>query len=1083
MPSSNPLWFGYYPGDKPIPRRPGIIRPGPGFDTSGLGLNSVIDEAAAIAERPSELPNQLKDWIVDDWKISFNVGTTPATQTGFDLYEFGREEAADVKGTYVVINPFDLVTDPKKAITKFVDSSLGAINPFRRFGSFDTEFWNDLDTLSERDMWRMVVNPTEFATSAPPSFKLVQSAYGPIDFNKQGIYADTNLYFSTAGKQGIKVAAGVADAGIDVYEQAAAGVLGFVAGKKSSFTRNDRYRDMQSALYNAAATEIKVKNSTIQGILGADPNMGETLLRVNAFGLENDLLKNMSELNKGIDGAAKLIAKKGLTEGISAGEVQKAFTDLSDAARDLRANINLTKTQYSTFTIGRDAFANDVKELETFLTDVENLAAGYAGLPGTKVLSLFEREGVASQVAQLSNRFANGRYDGGIYDRYLQTVGRRYFEGEKSILQTIGTMTDPASGNSLVATNGFRSLGTVYDIHKRGYLQEAGRDLVDTVAKGNFGKTYVYLGAIKGRIQMFTPAYWTGKIMQKTQMLGLVYKDNVTPIHPVFNNLPWIMKNKFTERFSVTVGASTFKVSANLTGSKHLGAFYEAWSRSKDGKLIGVYAGGAVTSWATDPNANYKALLALINNKSGNVGSFGAGMQYIVSGDKNWGLLTLQANQMRGELIKSGLPFDVLNGELLETDKNKALLEGLFAKIKLRKTNAATLDPFVEKVGLLQIYASKLSQIQQAIFTKTGITKLVSPFVHLKAVVAQRVANLAAKIATKLGLKVALTALLGGATGGLGAALVPVVEKVLNAIISKVVDKAKDMFRMFLKGDLMGAINSFIDDAAAATEKVIIIGCFMPILFVGIILFLLGTVITSVPLGDRWRTPSATATGAVAPPARLPDSAQTSCVFPSYIITTYSFSNALEPAPGSRPWRHGSNEYWAPRDTVGAGGRTQVNGMEDCSKNIPYFIYSIRAKGPSTYTDSWCNDSRWAVLLRGYYGYALDVVPSSGVDSAWAVTPRLGVGGNIVQTWSASKRSTDDGSGAGCWVTLTGNDGTYVYEIHILHLECDSLGSTASEYRPGDPIALLYAYSGGKHVHLEMRVNTDFVKPEDWLCR
>ena len=97
MPSSNPLWFGYYPGDKPIPRRPGIIRPGPGFDTSGLGLNSVIDEAAAIAERPSELPNQLKDWIVDDWKISFNVGTTPATQTGFDLYEFGREEAADHK--------------------------------------------------------------------------------------------------------------------------------------------------------------------------------------------------------------------------------------------------------------------------------------------------------------------------------------------------------------------------------------------------------------------------------------------------------------------------------------------------------------------------------------------------------------------------------------------------------------------------------------------------------------------------------------------------------------------------------------------------------------------------------------------------------------------------------------------------------------------------------------------------------------------------------------------------------------------------------------------------------------------------
>src|SRR3989338_6232416 len=137
MPSSNPLWFGYYPGDKPIPRRPGIIRPGPGFDTSGLGLNSVIDEVAAIAERPSELPNQLKDWIVDDWKISFNVGTTPATQTGFDLYEFGGEEAADVKGTYVVINPFDLVTDPKKAITKFVDSSLGAITPFRRFGSFE----------------------------------------------------------------------------------------------------------------------------------------------------------------------------------------------------------------------------------------------------------------------------------------------------------------------------------------------------------------------------------------------------------------------------------------------------------------------------------------------------------------------------------------------------------------------------------------------------------------------------------------------------------------------------------------------------------------------------------------------------------------------------------------------------------------------------------------------------------------------------------------------------------------------------------------------------------------------------------
>ena len=1018
-----------------------------------MGLNEALDEAIRATEYPAFMPNQLRDWLVDDWKLKFTAHASPAVPSGADLYAFDTGEAvADVRGVYIPLNLLDLATNPKKTFSKFVERSLNPINPFG--GSvFEGEFWTDLDTSVERDMWRnLIKHDTPTAIMSKLSHDaLTASMGGPINFSKHDVFAAGERFSAAAGA---KVA--VADA-IDVYEQAGQGVLEFVAKKKSPLTRNGAYSNMQTGFIQAAAAEFVKNRTTISAItLGSVTDL-EVNTRINGLIRENAIVGDLSTLSSALNDVEKEISKAAFKANITVGQVQGKMADLDTAITQAQANITAARAAYLAVPDQWNRFNKDVSGLENYLNDLKGVSTALAGRTPSEILGKWtEGEKILTNIAVLSNKYSNTRYGGGISDQYLQSVARRAFDNN-SLLDL--KFIDPSSGLP-VFSDGFRSLHTVYSFQKRAYLQEDARDLLKQAGKGELGKNYLWIARVRDRVQVYTPAYWTAKVMDRTRYFGLVYNEKVTALNPIFDKSPLIRDHYFTERFSVTTGGSVYKFSSRFKASKHLGSFYDAWNKADAGKLIGVHS--SVTNTITWGNAaqNYDGFFSLLNGHH-------AGVQAWV-GDKDWANLTTKFGNFKADLQKAGI-WNSLQldgaGNVINNDRNKAILGGLFKKIEIRKLSPAYLDPFTEKFGALQIYTSKLSIIQKNIFEKLKLKKVFDPYVRLRSAAAQRLAGIFAKLASK-----GLLAAFGIATGGVVTALAPILEKVLQAVVSKVIDKTKDLIGAMLKGDFTGEFNKMMDDAMNATQKVLMVGCIFPIMAIFVVGLLMGTVISAISPTNRASAPSSPAASGgtevpiTPPPPILPDSAP-SCVFPAgnWIRTAVAYKTAIEPG-------HGSNVYYAPQDIGG------VSGLKDCSLFIPYFD-GRAAQGPRNQTASWCNNKS----PQDWFGYALDVVPRTDPVTTWTVAPKLG----NVTSWSVSQ-ANDESTGYGCAVTLNGHDGSNNYQVHILHLRCGvlsgSVGAVPASVAPGQALTVLFDYGGNRHAHLEMTVNGVYKKPEDFLC-
>jgi hypothetical protein len=669
-----------------------------------------------------------------------------------------------------------------------------------------------------------------------------------------------------------------------------------------------------------------------------------------------------------------------------------------------------------------------------------------------------ESEKLLQDLTHVSSRFSNNRYSGGAYDRFLQSVSVRYFDGPDSLL----TFNPLDAGGNQIMSGGYRSMNTLYRYQKRVYLQEDGRDLLNAIFsdKGDLEKTYVWFGQVRDRIQMFTPGYWTGKVMDRTHGLGLVYKgDDVVPLHPIFNKNPLIRKHTFTENFNVTLGGVSTKVSGKFEGGKHLEHFCKAWKRAEDGKLVGVGVGTGVT-YSINPDHHIQALFDAINGKVTNVGTLGVGMNYVTGSVGDMGGMLADWNKFRTALQNSGLPFQFDGaGNLTNNAHNKALLDGMFKRIGIRKINSASIDPFVSRVGLLQIYASKLSLVQRKIFSRVG--KFIDPWVHLRTAAAKKVGDAAAKIISKLALRAGLTAL-GAATAGIATALAPIIEKVMQAVVSRVIDKSKALVRAVLKGDFSGELDKMMNDAMKATEKVITCGCFVPIFLAFAGFMMMGNIIVSISPVDKAKQAISAVVGLVTVDRPDPVTSD-NCIADAFYVSCNSYDTGDQ---DHSPCRHGDNGYWS-------AGR-------QCKFNIPYFAGNP-ARGPASDPTSVCSS---VTPKKPYYGYALDVVPADP-DNAWVYAPQIG----SVTNWDISVRRVDQkacpscSEWIGCSVTLSGNDGTHNYRIFLLHLACTTLPELwVGSVDPGYPLAQLYDYIGGKHVHIEMMVDGSYVKPETYMC-
>ncbi len=1092
MPSSNPLWFGYYPGDRPIPKRPDQRFPTPQVDMSDMGLNAALDEAINAVEAPANLPKQLWDWHSADWKQKFLVTGVAYKQSGGEILEYDPQEGADVKGVNPALNLYGLVTDPKKELGKMWGTMINPLNPFAGMGTLEGEFWTDLDTTVEKDMWSRLLGYRGSAVggSDPLGYAWAESAFaGPggakLNLKGQGIYKDEVIYVTDTSARGLVSDKLAVTGKTDAYDELAGNIMGFVAGKKSVIRRNPSFTSMQTSFIEAAATELGQKRTAIRTTAFAHGGAGLADgidIRIADFLYEADIITNLEGFSSGMANFGKLVSKNGIT-GPAGSALYSGTTDLDASVRSMRDAIDVARNGRGPVrglsVPQRALFDRDIKGIEGVLDRVEAFSTKIKNNGSTWVPGMNETQAVLSELNTITGSLNNLRYGAGSQGSYLMSVTRRYFRGDASLLKTGSSSLLGSGGAPGLLTDGYKSLDALYPYLERMYMYEDGRDILQTIAKGNFPKVYAWWGQINVRVQHYTPAYWTGRIMNSTHMLGLDY-DSDWDGHEVLSIFkpgknPLLRQNKFDLSYA-TMGGSVSKLQVN--GGLYLGTANNAWNALTDGKLVGIVGGGSTAYAGTA--VQKQAFFDFINGKGNDFLTSNAGMSYVAVFGKNPTKGQAQALEFKDFLVRnsSQLGLTLTGSEIANTPQNEVALKDFFKALNQHKANPGTLDYTAKYFGGLQWLSAKLTGVQQIMFNKVG--KFFAPVVYAKNAIIKKVADFGAKVAAKLLAKAGITAALGAATGGIATVLAPLIEKVLQATLSKIADKSKELIRAVIKGNFTQALDNMMNDAMKATEKVITCGCFVPLFLAFAGFMMMANIIVSISPVDRAKSTASSASAGGTPFTTPPPVASgVNCPLQGASLTlgSYTVGGGYANAAG-----HGSRYYW---ERIFGGGTTSLF-------SIPYLGSPRGFTCPGGYCSP--NDSApyevenpmnmpgapsKALNSTPYYGYAGDF--ASGNHNVNA-PGRISCGGvdTAVTSWQVTGTVS---TSYGCGVVMSSTPARY--RIFLLHLNtCGGGGCSCysgTTYNAGDGITTLW--STNPHVHIELTDAGTPQRPESCVCR
>jgi len=175
--------------------------------------------------------------------------------------------------------------------------------------------------------------------------------------------------------------------------------------------------------------------------------------------------------------------------------------------------------------------------------------------------------------------------------------------------------------------------------------------------------------------------------------------------------------------------------------------------------------------------------------------------------------------------------------------------------------------------------------------------------------------------------------------------------------------------------------------------------------------------------------------------------------------------------------RHGSNQYWERNGLCTDDWCNQYPSQQCCVGNYPTRwaipILEKPACWTNPYSDSLAYDPNSTCQ---FYGYAADFAYSDLRANAPVALPEINgqqLNWELVTTYSLTS------SGAGG--ILIANDGANVYEISLYHLNEPIVTGGVS----GQQIGTLFQFAPGvsnPHVHLELRINGEMVKPDN-LCQ
>ena len=362
-------------------KRPDRPFPTPQVDMSDMGLNVALDEAIKVVEAPAEMPKQLWEWIIGDWKQKFVVTGVAYKQTGGDILAYDPKEGADVAGVNPAVNLFNLVVNPKKELGKMWGTMFNPLNPFAGLTTIQGEFWTDLDTSVERDMWRRLVKKEGPPGSEPFLHGLAEKAFAdssgnPLNLTGQGVFKDKKLWTAGLTKEGtLRTVEELVAGKTDVYDELAGNILGFVAGKKSIIQRNPRFTSMQNSFIGAAATELKLKKAVIDTAITASSGVAaakDVRTNIGDFLLEADVVESLGGFSTGIGNFGRVISRNGL-KGPAGTAIIGGTVGLDVSVTELRNSINSVRAGIADAT-KKTAFDRDVRGIEDILTKAEGFS-------------------------------------------------------------------------------------------------------------------------------------------------------------------------------------------------------------------------------------------------------------------------------------------------------------------------------------------------------------------------------------------------------------------------------------------------------------------------------------------------------------------------------------------------------------------------------------------------------------------------------------------------------------------------------------------------------------------------------------
>ena len=251
MADGNPFYVGYYPGDRPLYKRPGK-------ELEGLGNAPILnfDLARELELEGLDAPRWLLERIEGDFKSSLKAQFNPGKRVSdIDLELYGEEAQEDMPGAFgidISLNPADWIKDPGGQAYKTV----------RKWGEsiFD---WDDFDQLERKNLWNLVLSeqiPGELGAFDSWSVKATQ---GRIQEHASQ-WRDTSSTNALAlDNRGVKNAKDV-----DVYRRTKSNILDFQRSSRSAVSREASYDKVINSMGDALQADVKhqaVRNAASLG--------------------------------------------------------------------------------------------------------------------------------------------------------------------------------------------------------------------------------------------------------------------------------------------------------------------------------------------------------------------------------------------------------------------------------------------------------------------------------------------------------------------------------------------------------------------------------------------------------------------------------------------------------------------------------------------------------------------------------------------------------------------------------------------------------------------------------------------------